>query len=222
MPSLSPETNLERATGSFTAATALTAIGAAAADPTVGLLTISAALLPVLANSLAASRQKARFVAALTAIDEDLREHEQELSSISDAQYKLINEAVLALFQTTAEEKMFYLRKVVQGAISMSAMNGQEATVLSRVIRDISAEEANFVCQNFEHQRIRVTDQDHGLSLYPFYLVRPLTPEALVVTGLVSLGILEPIDGVMADVGVFRYSRITGKLVVLLGAVPTR
>jgi flagellar hook-associated protein FlgK len=211
-PSLRPPTALERVAGSRTAEGALTAIGALAGGPL-------AALLPVLGKSLAAERQKLRVEAALAEIDKVLNEHSEALNSLSDAQYKLVNEAVLALLHTTAEEKIAFLKSVVRNAISVNSVNGQEAVVLSRIIRDISADEATFLCASFAFDRIQVTSADakHEMKVLN---VRPGTPDALVVTGLVSLGILEAAEPTWDEGGLLRYSTVTAKLIALLGGAP--
>lgn len=208
MSSLLPPTNLERVAGSVAAEGALTAVGAMAGGPL-------AALLPVLGKSLAAERQRRRVEAALAEIDATLREHEQALNSISDAQYKLINEAILALLHTTAEEKMVYLKRAIRNAIAMTSVDSQEAVVLSRVVRDMSAGEAAFLCENFGYDRIQVAsgEAEHDMKVL---FIKPGTPQALVVTGLVSLGILESAEPTYDEGGLLRYSSVTAKLIALL------
>jgi len=208
MPSLPPATHLERITGSFATEGALTIVGALAGGPL-------AALLPVLGKSLAAARQKARVEDALGEIDRLLRRHGEALNSFSDSQYKLVNEAILALLHTTSQEKMAYLKRVVENAISMTAMDGQEAIVLSRVVRDISADEAKFLCENFGYERVQVASADpqHEMRVLN---VKPGTANALVATGLVSLGILEAAEPTWNESGLLRYSTITAKLIALL------
>lgn len=211
-PSLQPPTDLERVAGSRTAEGALTAIGALAGGPL-------AALLPVLAKSLAAERQRARVEAALAEIDKVLSDHSQALNSLTDAQYKLINEAVLSLLHTTSEEKMTFLKRVVGNAISTTSLDSQEAVVLSRIIRDMSADEAKFLCANFGYERIQVTsaDAEHEMKVLN---VKPSTSDALVVTGLVSLGLLEAAEPTWDESGLLRYSSVTAKLIALLRDAP--
>ncbi len=212
MSPLPKPTRLERAAGSLATEGALSAVGAMAGG-------VLAPLLPVLAKSLAAERQKRRIEAALVEIDAILQEHEQALNAMSDAQYKLINEAILALLHTTAEKKMMYLKRAVGNAISLSAVDDQEAVVLSRVVRDMSAEEAAFVSENFSFDRIQVAsgEAEHEMKVL---ILKPGTPEALVVTGLVSLGVLETAEPTWDESGLLRYSSITAKLVVLLRDAP--
>lgn len=211
-PSLKPPTTLERVAGSRMAEGALTAIGALAGGPL-------AALLPILGKSLAAERQKARVEAALAGIDKVLSAHSHAMNTLSDAQYKLINEAVLALLHTTSEGKMAYLKRVVGNVISTSSLDGQEAVVLSRIVRDISADEAKFLCENFGYERIQVASANpqHKMKVLN---VKPGTSEALVVTGLVSLGLLEPAEPTWDEGGLLRYSSVTAKLIALLRDAP--
>jgi len=73
MPSMKPPSKLEKSAGSLTVQAALTAVAAAAGTPL-------AALLPVLATTLAAGRQKQRVVATLTEMNDILAKHESRLS----------------------------------------------------------------------------------------------------------------------------------------------
>lgn len=212
MSPLPSPTNLERVAGSVATEGALTVIGAMTGSPL-------AALLPVLGKCLAAERQKRRVEAALIEIDITLRAHRQALDLISDAQYKFINEAILALLHTTAEEKMVYLKRAIRNAIALTSVDSQEAVVLSRVVREMSAAEAAFLCENFGYDRIQVAfcEAEHGMKVL---FIKPSTPQALVVTGLVSLGVLESAEPTWDEDGLLRYSSLTAKLISLLKDAP--
>lgn len=199
---------LERAAGHISTEVALTAVGALAGGPL-------AALLPVLGKSLAAERQKARVEAALHDIDQVLHSHADALRTLSDGQYKIVNEAILALLHTTSEEKMAHLRRVVRNALRMPKVASQESVVLSRIVRDISADEARFLVANFGFERVQVAsaDVDHKMKVLN---VKPGSSEALVVTGLVSLGLLEAAEPTWDESGLLRYSSVTAKLIALL------
>lgn len=118
----------ERIAGSLVTEVALAAAGAAAGG-------VLAPLLPVLAKSLASERQRKRVNVALEEIASTLNRHEDQIRRLSDEQYKLINEAVLTLLQTTQSEKLRYLRAFVENTLMESEMLPQEACVLSRIIR---------------------------------------------------------------------------------------
>ena len=147
MPTMKPPSTLEKIAGSLPAEAALTAIAAAAGAPL-------AALLPVLGKSLAAERQKQRVETTLREMNDVLTQHQAQLAALTDQQYKFINEAVLALLHTTNERKMDFLRNVVYNSLSASELPDQEAVFLSRIVRDISAEEAQFLISNFSFERI--------------------------------------------------------------------
>lgn len=208
MRSLQPPSIIENVMGSAVTEGALTVIGVLAGGPLT-------ALLPILSKSLAAERQRKRVEAALLEIDGVLKDHERALRSYSDDQYKLINEFILALLHTTSEEKIAYLKRAIRNVVDASDFLAQEAIVLSRIVRDISADEANFLCANFAYDRVQLStvEADHGMSVLN---VKPGTRESLVVTGLVSLGILETAEPTWDESGLLRYSTITAKLLVLL------
>lgn len=121
-----PPSGLERIAGSLPSEAALTAIAAAADTPL-------AALLPVLAKSLAAERQKRRVETTLQEMNHVLAQHETQLAHLTDQQYKFINEAVLALLHTTNERKMNFLRNVVHNSLAATELPDQDAVFLSRI-----------------------------------------------------------------------------------------
>lgn len=204
---LSPLTNLEKVTDCLPTVATLTLVGALSGNPL-------AALLPVLSSSLASGRQKKRVEEALTEINSVLTEHAIALRDISDAQYKLINEAILALLYTTNAEKLVYLRNAVRNSLDSSLIQAEEADVLSRVIRDISPAEADFLISSFSYQRLQMGDAGGAAD---GVLVIPVGGrEELIVSGLISLGLLIPAGPTIDDGGLMRFSNAVAKLIALL------
>lgn len=200
-------TKLENIAGSIPSEAALTLVGVLSGNPL-------AALLPVLSNSLASGRQKKRVEAALADINSVLTIHANTLRNINDAQYKLINEVILTLLHTTSEEKLVYLRRAVRNSLEVSDMQAAEAAVLSRIIRDISAEEADFLISSFSHQRLQLGNAGGTAE---GVLVIPIGGhEELVVSGLISLGLLISAGPTMDDSGLLRFSNAVAKIIALL------
>lgn len=206
-----PPSALEKIAGSLPAEAALTAIAAAAGTPL-------AALLPVLAKSLAAERQKQRVEATLQEMNQVMAQHEAQLALLTDQQYKFINEAVLALLHTTNESKMAFLRNVVHNSLSATALPDQEAVFLSRIVRDISAEEAQFLISNFSFERIWLNESEPANNERPTLAVKPNTPSGQVVLGLLTLGLLTPAEPTWDDTGLLRFTPLVAKLIALLRA----
>ena len=172
MPSISTPTAVERASGHVATEAVFTLVGALSGSPL-------AALLPVLANSLASERQQKRVEDALIQIETTLNAHAEALRNLTDSQYKLINEAILALLQTTNAEKIEYLRRAVHNSLVIGGgILAQEAVVLARIVRDISADEADF------WRRIFTTTEFNWPRLQPimnrrFSLLLPIRRRAL-------------------------------------------
>lgn len=208
MSSLKPPTTLERVSGHTATEAALTYVGALTGNPL-------AALLPVLTKSLASQRQQERIEKALTQINTTLNGHSEALRNLSDTQYKLINESILALLHTTDTEKIKYLQRAVQNSLSVDELLPQESVVLSRIVRDISAQEADFLVRNFHYDRVQLssTNVEHKAKVL---IVAPDSPEGLVITGLVSLGLLSTGEPTYDDSDLLRFSPIVAKLLVLL------
>lgn len=94
MTQLKKPSSLEKVSGSL-----LTEIGATTLAAYVG--TPLAALLPVLSNSIANGRHRKRVEKALSEINQKFKEYEEQINNLTDSQYKIINEAILAILQTT-------------------------------------------------------------------------------------------------------------------------
>lgn len=208
MPSIKPPSSLETVAGSTTTEAALTVVGALVGGPL-------APLLPVLAKSLASSRQYSRVVAALEGIDRTLKDHSSQLAELTDEQYKLVNETIFAVLHTTSEQKLSYLRTAVRNALALSDLLPQESVVLGRIVRDISAEEAAFLLANFDYKRVELAKAP-GPHAQRVLTVDPDSSDGLVVVGLISLGLLAPAEPTFDDSGLLRFSSIVAKLIVLL------
>jgi len=208
LPSLKPPSALETVAGSTATEAALAVVGALAGGPL-------APVLPVLAKSLASGRQHARVVAALASIDQTLKDHLSQLADLTDEQYKLVNETVLAVLHTTSEQKLSYLRNAVRNALALSELLPQESVVLGRIVRNISAEEATFLLVNFDYERVQLA-KTPGPHEKRVLTVDPDSREGLVAVGLISLGLLAPAEPMFDDSGLLRFSSIVAKLIVLL------
>jgi vacuolar-type H+-ATPase subunit I/STV1 len=209
MSTIKPPTLLERLAGGLSTNATLTAISAAVGTPLT-------ALLPVLSQTLAAQRQQQRIETALQEIDAILRQHEDTIKSLSDEQYKFINEAIVALLSTTDVQKMSLLRNAVHNGIKSTDLPSHEAAFLGRVVRDISAEEAFFLIENFSYERIWLSDLAPAQNEKPTLAVKPSTNEGQVVLGLISLGLIITAEPTWDDSGLLRYTPFAAKIIALL------
>jgi hypothetical protein len=212
---LKPSTAVEKVVGNPLAQTAATAIAAMNGGPL-------AALLPVLLTTLASERQKKRIEAALIEIDSQLQSHTSILRNISDSQYKLINESILALLQTTCDKKVTYLHQAINNVLQMNDLPSHEATYISRILRDISAQEVVFILENFQYSDIQLitsADSSEKLGNPEFEKVLYLrigSEQGRLVTSLTSLGIIATAGTRFMDAYLYKFMPITGKLITLL------
>jgi hypothetical protein len=209
-------TALEKITGNPLTESVLTVIGASSGMPV-------AALLPVLSNSLANTRHKQRIEAALIEVNEILTSHEDKIKNLTDGQYKLINETVLSFFNTTCTTKINYLKSVIKNTLVSNVVIAEDGVVLSRVIRDISADEIIFLLKNFSYkcivlcERESVSDYGDYDNYFPQFLkLKPSSKEELTCSSLSSLGLLAS-NGLtaMGDIN-WRFTSLVAKLIVLL------
>lgn len=198
----------ERAMGSLPAAAAAAALAAFAGTPL-------AALLPVLTQTLAAGRQQARIAHSLQAINQDLETQRARLDELTDQQYQIIAGAVGAVFETIDPRKLDYLRRVARNVIDVKDVASQEAVALARALKELSADEAMFLIENFHYERVQVTARtpEHEKKTL---LILPTSPGALAVNGLVSMGLLENGEPTWGDGNLLRFSSLVAKLIALL------
>ena len=208
MPHPGASTLLEKITGSLPVQGSFAVVAALSGGPL-------AALLPVLATTLASQRQAKRIEAAISQIQDALRGQEEYLEQMSDAQYKLINEAVLTILHTTDDNKIALLKVVVRNSPTVANISDFEATALSRLLRDLSAEECHFILDNFQRERIGLVVEETKVSNRAAEH-RIDSREGAVVAGLASLGVLVAAGGTYEDLGTFRFMPITAKLIALL------
>lgn len=157
---------------------------------------------------------------ALNDINEVLESHEKKIRSLTDGQFKLINEAVLALLQTTSSEKIQYLKHTVINSLDAPVIASEEAITLSRIIRDISAQEIDFIVKNFTYERIQLGFAQGDLPKN-ILIVKAGGNEELIITGLMSLGLIIPAGPTIDDGGLMRFSNSVAKLIALLKSPDT-
>lgn len=217
-------TAFEKSMDSVPAALAVSAIAAALpALPSESSVTVvaAAALIPPLFNSLPGQRQKRRMEEWQVVVSQDLEKLKYQLQRLTDEQYQLINEFVSAASQTISAEKLGYLRSAVRNTVAIENLATQEACILGRIIRDISAQEADFVCKNFSYEYVFVGSD--GSSVLNSLRLEINSKEFLIVKGLAGLGVLDIVDngdqgGLFGKGTYFTFSKITSKLIVLLQA----
>ena len=149
-------------------------------------------------------------------MNEVLEQHSQQLLNLTDQQYKFINEVVLALLHTTSEEKMALLRNAVQNGLSAADLPSQEAVFLSRIIRDISHEEAQFLLRNFDYGRIWLNETPLDTAEPGTLVVKPSTTDGHVVLGLMTLGLVTTGEPTWDESGHMKFSPLVAKLIALL------
>lgn len=208
MTQLEKPSSLEKVSGSL-----LTEIGATTLAAYVG--TPLAALLPVLSNSIANGRHRKRVEKALSEINQKFKEYEEQIDNLTDSQYKIINEAILAILQTTEEEKIKYLKSVIENNIKEEKVSISLASQISRILRDISTEEIIFLVKNSRYSKITFSEKstnnnDNELSLDPY------SKEGVIISGLISLGLMIPAATTFDDIGSYHFSPLVKNLLEVI------
>ncbi len=196
------ESLLEKTTGSLATSTGSALIAAVTGTPV-------AALLPVLTATLANGRHKARVEEALSDLNDKLTAHGEEISKISDAQYKFINESIVTILHSPDDKKIEYLKNGIVNFDSTSRMNLHNAGLISRVLRDITIEEIAFLIK-YKDMKIGFHEQsDNGCINFD-----KRSKDGELATGLIGLGLLtkETAEGLWDDDGAHVFTSLALKV----------
>lgn len=208
MTKLEKPSLLEKVSGSLLTGAAATALATYIGTPL-------AALLPVLSQTLASERHKKRVEKALKDINQILTRHEDRLKELSDSQYKIINEIILTILQTTEQEKIEYLKLAVKNTFKQDKLTISVATLISRILRDITLDEITFLLRNAECSRIIFSGQpmnDRELSIDVH------SKEGAIVSGLISLGLMVPGAATFDDIGRYQYSPLVSDVIDIISS----
>lgn len=231
------ETLIEKVASNLTTSLSVTAVASIAAGPL-------GAILATLVNTLANDRYKKRINETLQDIALLFDQLNEKVNNITDAQYKLINETLVTIHQTVEKEKLLYLKNTINNTIILDQVTHHEASIVSRVIRDISAKEAQFlveskyknneykgVCLDLQEPPKQSTSTRNGNkitanlvitfreSIYVKHDVLHISGDSEqieLINGLISLGLLIP-SKITADGQYYTFSPIVTTLRNLLG-----
>jgi hypothetical protein len=147
-----------------------------------------AAFVPFLVQTLASGRQSQRLEMMFAELNAVIGSHSEKMKELSDDQYKLVNEAISAAFYTINEQKLLLLKNAMMVAVEEPDIAASASDALSRAIRDISADEARFIVDNFRYTKLYIAlgESPDDKSL----VIRPGSNEELLLSGLISLGLV--------------------------------
>lgn len=206
MTKLEEPSFLEKMTGSVVTRSVATALSTCIGTPL-------GALLPVLLQSLAFGRHNQRVENALEDINQILNLHEDKIRQLSDSQYKIINEIILTILQTTEQEKIKYLKIAIKNTLKEDRHNVSVATLISRILRDITLDEIMFLIKNAEYSRIIFSDKPmNDRELF----VDVHSRDGIIVSGLISLGLMVPGAATFDDIGRYQYSPLVNEVIGII------
>ena len=200
-------TKLEKISGGLPAGISATTFSALAA-----LSTPLAVFVPFLLQSLATGRHTKRVDNALKDINEILISHEQAITDLTDNQFRLINEVIASIFQTIDDEKILFLKTIVNNAITQEDIIKKDVDYISRIMRDISVDEIQFIIKNFKHGHLFIGDK---AEIKDALIIKNNSKEEIIVSGLINMGLLYTKVSVFGGTR-FDFSPVVVKLLVLL------
>lgn len=177
---------------------------------------ISIALLgivPGLIQTAVATRHQERIEATITGMQQDAAALAAKLEALTEAQYMLANECVMAVATTIDQAKLDYLRAAFRNSLSDKDIAGDTPELLSRLVRNMSADEMRLVDKLFKFATICIAEAD--MVDEQGYIAKIGTHEAMQVGALIQLGLLHALAPSW-DVTRYVWSPVTAKLLALL------
>ena len=174
---------VERVAGHPATLVAATGAGLVVASPL-------AVFLPPLASCLAAERQRTRLERFYQELEAELAELREQLKDLTDTQYQLISEAATSALHTLDQRKLDYLRYAIRNALYVDVEPAQSAAV-ARAVRDISAEEADFLLRASDYEDVAMAGSSSSKTL----VIDRDSEDAVALDGLLSLGLLRTETG---------------------------
>lgn len=201
---------VEKITSSLATKTGANAVAAFGAT-----ITPLAAFIPFLIDALASGRQSQRLEETLQEINSLVKANQEAARNMTDDQYKVVSESISAAFYTVSEKKHEALRTAVKNAVTNNVIVNGVSDALSRLIRDISPAEIDFVVRNFQHEQIALWTEEVGpTENIKVQLFEPNSSDEVCISGLINIGLLYPKKSSW-DVICYEWSPLTAKLLAL-------
>lgn len=178
---------LERVSGSLGTSVTTTLIAASGG----GYL---APLLPALTGALANQRYQKRVEETLQELNQRITENEHYLNSITDNQLKLVSEIVSAIMHTTNADKIEVLKRSAINGITADDIDDHDVSIISRVLRDISILEFEFLLrlESFQTVIVASTDERPNSQKPDQLWIDAYEQDMELLIGLVNLGLVSP------------------------------
>jgi signal transduction protein with GAF and PtsI domain len=155
----------------------------------------AAGILPTLLSSAANTRMEKRIEEAIEDLERQVSSIQEQVATMNDAQYKLVCETLSHLQRTNDPEKIEYLKRAVLNGVKANDLTSEKAYIISRIVRDVSAVEIDFIMAAAKYLRIRleVPNQDGSIPItdQTTYTVAEGYANQTIIAGLRSLGLLK-------------------------------
>jgi hypothetical protein len=176
-----------------------------------------AALLPVLTNTLAFGRYTTRVESMLAELNAKLLALGDKVDNLSDAQLSLTIGIIQTIFETVDEQKLRMLKAAVLNVAGSDFIDGFEAQLFSRILRDVSAAEIAFLAGHRRFSAFSFADptaEDQETTCF----IMPKSPDETVVRGLINLGLIARSrdEGHMSDKGEYLVAPFVPALLDLI------
>lgn len=192
-----------------------TQIGANSLAVLGSTITPLAAFVPFLIDTIASGRQSQRLEETLNKINRLIESNKDAIKNMTDDQYKVVNESISAAFYTISEIKHEALRTAVANALDNNSNVDGISDAISRLVRDISPAEIDFLVRNFQYERLAVADDGIRKAVnIEVQLFEPSSIDEVCISGLINIGLLYSKRSSW-DLVCYEWSPLAAKLLVL-------
>lgn len=134
------------------------------------------AVFGALLSTAAAERTQERIDRTFIKIKTQLEIHENKLETLSEPQLKLVMETIRTVTETMNEEKLDFLIEAVSNCVTGDYCSDYEASVLGRLVRDISADEIRLLslAASEEHGIVAASRRGRGQEGFMVIIVSAL------------------------------------------------
>lgn len=181
--------------------------GVAIAKQSAGLGLIGLAL-----GGFASILQANRFQDNLNNLNERLKDCEEKLKNVTEAQFQLIIENVTTMRFTFDEAKLEYLKQAIINGVNDKDLELNETMAITRLLRDITVEELLFTIEKFNQIDSSTTDRQK-------YIPNDVSDDfRRIISGLAAIGVVAIFSDKKSISNAYQFTPIVSKLVTLLSS----
>jgi hypothetical protein len=178
------------------------------------IVTVCASFLPTAVQSLVNGRFVARYEAEIKLLRDEIENLKLQPELLTDSQIGFTLECSSIFYATGDPEKLSYLRHSIRNNLASPEIVEDYSGALSRLVRDVTVPEIVLIQKLFSFDTVYIAEKESLVRPANTYAADLGSPEAIQVTGLIRLGLLNALAPTYDATG-YQWSELTAKLLAL-------